>query len=105
MQGKSLPLVPRSDGRRGIFSPVGRRRDLRDHPAVGPPELKLAVRLAFDLVALFVDCSMVPATEQSQVGERRRAALGPLTDVVALAEADAAAGEAAAAVPVVQRAP
>ena len=73
--------------------------------AVRSPELKLAVGLSIDLVALLVDGAVVPATEHREIRERRRAALRPVTDVVALSEADPAAREAAAPVAVVQRPP
>ena len=105
VEGESIPFVPRSDGRHEIPKQLGRRRDLGDQPAVGAPELKLAVRLTPDLVALLVDRAMVPATEQREVRERGRAALGPMMEVMALAEPDAAAREATAAVPVVERSP
>ena len=45
------------------------------------------------------------AAEQGQVRQRGGAALGPVTDVMALAEADVAAGEAAAAVAMLKSSP
>src|SRR5438309_4163026 len=47
---------------------------------------------------------MVAPTEHGQVRKRRRPSLSPVADVVALAEAHAAAREATAAVAVVERA-
>ena len=73
--------------------------------AVGAAETKLAVRLSIELITLLVDGAMVTAAEQSKVRQRSGAAVSPVTDVMALAEANAAAGEAAAAVSVVERAP
>jgi hypothetical protein len=40
-----------------------RPRDFGDHPAIRPSELKRAIRPALELVALFVDRAVVPATE------------------------------------------
>src|SRR5439155_972062 len=70
---------------------------------VRTPEVELAVRLSIHLVALLVDRALVPATEQREVRERGRAAVRPVTDVMPLAEREAAAGKAAAPVPVVER--
>ena len=72
--------------------------------AVRAPELKLAIRLSSNLVTLFVHGAMVAPTEHGQVRKRRRPSLSPVADVVALAEAHAAAREATAAVAVVERA-
>ena len=63
VQAEAIPLVLRSDGRHGIGWKVGHRRDLGNRPSIGPSELKRAIRLALDLVALFVDRAVVPATE------------------------------------------
>jgi len=73
--------------------------------AVRAAELKLAVGLSIELVALLMDRAVVPATQQGEIRERSRASLGPVTDVMTLAEPDPAAREAAAAVTVVQRTP
>jgi hypothetical protein len=48
---------------------------------------------------------MVPATQQGEVRERGRAALGPVVKMMSLAEPEAAARKAAAAVAVEKRAP
>jgi hypothetical protein len=58
-----------------------------------------------ELVALFVDGAVMPATEQGKIRERRGAPLGPVTDVMALAEANPTAREAAAAVAMVEGPP
>jgi len=60
---------------------------------------------AIDLVALLVHRAVMPATQGRKVRERGRAALSPVADVMPLAERHSAAREAAAAVPVVERAP
>jgi len=48
---------------------------------------------------------MMPTTEQGQIRERGGPALGPVTDVMALAESHSAAREATAAVSVMERPP
>ena len=50
-----------------------------------------------------MDRPVIPATEQSEIRQRGGASLGPVTDVVALAEPNPAARESAAAVAVVKR--
>jgi hypothetical protein len=105
MQDKSLRLVPRPDDLHRIARHLGRRRDLGQELAVRTSEPKLAIRLSIDLVALLVHGAMVPATEQREIRERRGAALGPVTNVMALAEPDTAPRETAAAIAMVQRPP
>src|SRR3989442_3889050 len=103
VQDDSVLLVARVDDSQGIRRQIGRPRNLRDDTAIGSPELKLAVQLAFDLVALLVDRAMVPTTEHGEVRERCRAAVGPVADVMALAEAHAAAREATAMGTILER--
>jgi len=50
-----------------------------------------------------VDRAVVPATEQGEIRQRGGTALRPVTNVMALSEADPTAREAAAAVAVVER--
>ena len=107
VKAKPLGCVPHPQGLDRI---VGHRRhgrewDVGQGPAIGPPEAECAVGLALDLVALLVHRAVMPATEQSQVPERGRPAVRPVTDMMPLAEPHPAAGEAAAPVPVVERAP
>jgi len=87
----------------GIVGHRRRRRDLGQESAVRATESKLAVWLSIELVTLFVDRAVVSATEQGEIRQRGGAALRPVTDVMALAEPDPAAREAAAAVAVVKR--
>jgi hypothetical protein len=68
-------------------------------------EPKLAVGLSLELVALLVNGAVVPPTEQGEIRERGRASLGPVTDVMALAESHPAPRETAAAVSVMERPP
>jgi hypothetical protein len=81
------------------------RRDIRQRPPVRPPELERAVVLSIDPISLLVDRSMMPAAEQREVRERRRAALRPVAEVMTLAEWQSTAREATTAVPMVQRPP
>ena len=68
-------------------------------------ELQLAVGLSSQLIAVLVNGAMMPTTEQGQIRERSRASLGPMADVMALAESNPAAREATAPISVVQRPP
>ena len=97
--------MPRSDGLHGIVWHLVRKRDLGENPPVRAAEPKLAVGLSIKPVALFMDRAVVPATEQGEIRERRGAPLGPVTDVMALAEPNAATRKTAAAVAVVERPP
>ena len=97
--------MPRSDGLHGIVGHLVRKRDLGENPPVRAAEPKLAVRLSIKPVALLVDRAVVPATEHSEIRQRGGTALRPVTNVMALSEADPTAREAAAAVAVVERPP
>jgi len=105
VQVESLRIVPLSQDLHGIDGQFGRRRDLWQKAAVWPVEPKLSARFSIELIALFVDGAMVTATQKGEIRECCRAALGPVTDVMTLSEANSAAREAAAAVPVVERTP
>ncbi len=78
-------------------------RDLGQKPAVRAAESKLAVGLSIHLVAVLVNGAVVPSTEHGEIRERGGAPLGPVTDVMSLAEPDATAGEAAAGVSMMER--
>jgi len=105
MQDEPLRIVPRSQNLDRIAAQLRRTRNVGQRPAVRAPEPQLAVRLSVEVVALLVDSAVVPATEHSEIRERRGAPLCPVTDVMALAEPHATAREAAAAVSVVERPP
>ena len=105
MQNKPLRIVPPSDDFHGIATHCRWRRDLRQKPAVRSAKAKLAVGLSIDLEALLVNSAVVPATEQGEIREGGGTPLGPVTDVMALPEADPAAREPAAAVSVMERPP
>src|SRR6266545_4638170 len=102
---EALRVVTCAESPDGITEHCSRRRHLRQRAPVRPLESKRPVGPARDLVALLVNGAVMPAAEERQVRERRRAAVRPVTEVIPLAEADAAAGEAAAPVPMVERAP
>ena len=105
VEAEPLRIVPLSEGLDRISGYRGRRWDIGQGTAVRPPELERAVGLSIHLVALLVDRAMVPATEEREVRQRGRAALRPVAHVMPLAQREAAAREAAATIPVVQRAP
>jgi hypothetical protein len=89
----------------GIPPHHGSLRHLRQRAPVRPPEPERAIGAARDLKALLVDGAVMPAAEHREVRERRRAPVGPVVEVMALAEADATAREAAAAVSMLKRPP
>jgi hypothetical protein len=105
VQDKPLRLVPCTKGSDGIGGYLGRRRDVGQQPAIRAMEVKLTVRLSVERESLLMDSAMVAATEQGEIRERGRAAVRPVTDVVALPEPHAAAREAATAVAMMQRSP
>jgi hypothetical protein len=88
---------------RGVGRHCGRHRNLCEEPPIGPAKSQRTIGFAIDLKPLFVDRSVVLATEQGEVRERGRAPVRPVTDVVALAETHAAPREAAAAVAMLER--
>jgi hypothetical protein len=97
--------VPCPQSARLIAGDLGRRWHLGQDLAIRPPELRLAVWQPIDLEALLVHSAVMPATQQRQVRECGGAAMGLVADVMALAEPDAAAREAAVTVSMVQRSP
>ena len=100
-----LGLVSRSERVHWIIRHSGRHRSIRQRPPIGTPEPQLAIGASIELEALFMDGAVMTTAQESEIGQRGGATLGPVTDVMALAEANAAAGEAAAVVSVVERAP
>src|SRR6266850_2954864 len=104
VQDQTLLVVPCSQSSDGMSAYLRRARHLGQRAAIGTAEPKLASGIAFDLITLFVHGTMVAPTEHGQVRKRRRPSLSPVTDVMTLAEAHAAAREAAAAVAMMKRA-
>jgi hypothetical protein len=105
VQDEALRIVSRSQNLDRIAAQLRRTRNVGQRPAVRAPEPKLAVRLSVEVVALLVDSAVVAATEQREIRQRGGTALRPVTDVMALAESDPTAREAAAPVAVVERSP
>ncbi len=79
-------------------------RHLRERAAVGSPELERPVRPARDLVALLVHRAVMPAAEQREIRELRRAALRPVVEMMGLNDPHAAPGKAAGPVSMQERA-
>ena len=102
---KALRVVTRPERLDGITGHRGRCRHLRQRVTVRLPELKRPVGPARDLEALLVHRAMMPSTEHREVGQRRRAPMRPMTDVMPLTEADPAARKPAALVPMMKRPP
>jgi len=102
MDDDPVRLMTRSQNLDGIGGHLRRRRDIGKRPAVGPTEPELAVRLPIELIALFVNRSMVPATQQGQIRERSGAALSPVNDVMTLTKSHRAARETATSVTVMK---
>ena len=75
-----------------------RRRHFGQRPPVRPPEFEVSVRQSLHLITLFVNRAMVSTAEHREVGQRRRASLRPVPDVMALPERQPAPGEATAAI-------
>jgi hypothetical protein len=105
VQAEPGGFVPRSEHVDRIFGDCGRRRDVGQRSSIRSPEPQLAVGLSFDLISLLVDRAVVAPAEHREIRERGGSALGPVTDMMALAERQAAAREPAAAVAMVKRAP
>ena len=102
---KALQFMNYPESLDGLLWHRSRRRHLGQSVAVRPPESQSPVRRARDLIALLVHRPVVPATEEREVRERCRTAVCPVAEMMSLGEAAAAPREAAAAVPVVERAP
>src|SRR2546422_61505 len=67
VESESMRGVPCPEGPRRIIGHRRRRRDLRQGPAVRPPEREPAVGLWLDVIALLVDRAVVATTEQREV--------------------------------------
>ena len=105
VESEALRLVPRPEGLNRISGHRDRRRDVGQETAVRPPEPERAVGREVDLIALLVDRAVVPVTEERKVGQRGRAALRPVAEVMPLGEAPMAPREAAALIPMLEGAP
>src|SRR4030095_15740269 len=110
--GSGGPWAHRDAGRivvnlqraRGIGWRRRRTRYIGHDPTIRAAKSQLTVRHALDAIAFLVDRAVMTAAEQHQIRQCRRAAVGPVTDVMRLAEAPVAAREATAAVAIEERA-
>jgi len=62
VEAKAVRDVPCAKDVHRIGGHRARRRNVRDGPAVRPPESERAVGLSIDLIAILVNRAMVPAT-------------------------------------------
>jgi hypothetical protein len=70
---------------------------------MGIAERQRVIGPSFDLETFLVHRTVVATAENREVRQRRRAIWRPVADVMPLTGADPAAGEAAAAVPMLER--
>jgi hypothetical protein len=103
VDAESKRIVPCAQLYDRIGGHRGRCRDDGEHPALWRAERQIAARFARHLIAFLVNCAVMPPTERREIRERRRPAMRPVPDVMALAKPRAAAGEAAALIAVMQR--
>ena len=82
-----------------------RRWDVGEQLSVRSPEAQRAVGESFHPVAFLVHGAVMAPAQHREIRERGGAAVGPVAEVMALAEREPATREAAAAVAVVERAP
>jgi len=102
---ESVPDVRGAEGLKRVGGHPRRRRDVGQHSSVRPPELQRTVGLSGDVITLFVHRAVMPATEQREIRERRRAAGRPMTDVMPLRNPQSAAREATVAIPMLKCTP
>jgi hypothetical protein len=105
MQVKPFRSVPRSKHLHGVAAYLVRRRNVGEDPPIRSAEAKLFIRLSIDPVALLVDGAVVMVTEQGEVRECGGPSVGPVTDVMPLAQPRTTARETTALVAMVERPP
>src|SRR5262245_26969863 len=84
VETKPLRFMSHPESLDGLLRHRGRRRHVRQKPAIRPTELERAVGTPRDRVAFLVNCAMMPATQERQVRKRRRSTVRPVADVMAL---------------------
>ena len=104
VQDQLLRMTLRSQDGDRIGGHLRGTRHLGHQLPIRPAEPQLSAGVASDLIALFVNSTMVAPTEQGEVRERSRSSLGPVADVMALTEADFTARKATTVVAMVERA-
>src|SRR5262245_5385187 len=87
VQAKSVGLVQCSQKRRRRIRHLRRWRNVGHNQSTRPPELKLAIRQSLTLVPLFVHGAVVTAAQEGEVRQGSGPAVGPVANVMALAEA------------------
>jgi len=102
---QAVGVVASAESLDGIPGHRNRQRHLRERVAVGSPEPERPVGPARDLKPLLVDGAVMPAAQQREIRQRGWAPMRPVAEMMPLAEADTAAGEPAAPVPMVERSP
>ena len=80
-----------------------RTRHIGHDPTIRVVKSQLTIGRALDPIAFVVDRAMMTPAEQHQIRLCRRAAVGPVADVMRLAEAPVAAREATAAIAIEER--
>src|SRR5262245_60947414 len=103
MEPKPLRFVLSAKGADGIDRNWCGSRDRGQGKTAGPSELDRAIGLSVDPVAIFVHHTVVSATEQGEVRERRRPSVRPVTNVMPLAARQSTTRKAAATVAVMER--
>jgi len=105
VEAQTLSVMTPLESADRIGGHLGRWWDLGQGSAIRPTEPKRAVEPAMDSVALLVDRAVMPATEQREIGKRRRSPFRPVAEMVPLREADAAAGKATTSIAMIERPP
>ena len=86
MDAQSALVVPRSERPDRVGGDRRQSWAFGQRPAVRAPESQLAVRLSLDLIAVFVDGTVVPTTKQGEIRQRRGPSVSPVPDVMTLAK-------------------
>jgi hypothetical protein len=96
------PFVSGSQQIHRITLQRGRRRHIRERPAIRTLELERTVQLTLDPITLLVHGSMVPPTQKREIRERSGPTSSPMPKMMPLTEGHATAREAATTVPMLQ---
>src|SRR4029453_4591805 len=102
---QTVRIVDGLNWRDHISGAKRRRGRIQQRLSVRPPEVNGAIDISCDSIPLLVNRPMVAPAEHHEIGERRRAALRPMPDVVSLAHPHAAAWKPTALVTMLERAP
>jgi hypothetical protein len=83
---KPALVVPRSEHSDGIAGDRRQSWAFGQRPPIGAKKSQFAVGLSFDLIAVFVDCTVMPTTQHREIRQSRRASVSPVAEVMTLAE-------------------